>query len=121
MPHAARRQSMARDNGHAQTRGGHKVNAQEAKSFGGYSMTNAMILTGAAAKRGCHCKPYEDWFTYKRWQAQSYQVKRGEHGVRLSTFVTMTKIDDNGNKVVVGKRPWKSVVFCRCQVEEATT
>ena len=111
---------MARDADHAQTNGGHEVNAQEAKSFNGYSMTNAMILTGAAAKRGCQCKPYQDWFTYKRWQAQGCQVKRGEHGVKLSTFVTMTKTDDDGNKEIIGRRPWTSVVFCRCQVKEAT-
>lgn len=96
------------------------MNAKEATSFAGYSMTNAMILAGAASKRGCQCKAYEDWFTYKRWQAQGQQVKRGEHGVRLSTFVIMTKTDEDGNKVPIGRRPWRSVVFCRCQVEEAT-
>lgn len=96
------------------------MNAEEAKSFNGRSMTNAMILAGAASKRGCQCKAYVDWFTYKRWQGQGYQVKRGEHGVRLSTFVTMTKTDEDGNKQIIGKRPWTSVVFCRCQVEEAT-
>ena len=110
---------MVGDAGYAQANGGHEVNAQEATTFDGYSMTNAMILAGASAKRGCECKPYEDWFTYKRWQAQGYQVRRGEHGVRLSTFVTMTKTDEEGNKVAMGKRPWRSVVFCRCQVEEA--
>ena len=95
------------------------MNEQEAKSFTGYSMANALIVAAAAAKRGCQCQPYEDWYTYKRWLAQGYQVKRGEHGVRLSTFVEMTKTDDEGNKVNVGKRPWTSIVFCRCQVEKA--
>jgi len=111
------------------------MTAQEATQFDGYSMANAMIVSAAAAKRGCQCRPYEDWYTYKRWQAQGYQVQRGERGVRLSTFVTMTKTDedlddstespaqsnsaefDKGNKVVVGKRPWTSIVFCRCQVK----
>ena len=95
------------------------MNAQDAKSFTGYSMANALIVAAAAAKRGCQCQPYEDWFTYKRWLAQGYQVKRGEHGVRLSTFVEMTKTDDDGNKTIIGKRPWRSTVFCRCQVEES--
>ena len=31
----------------------------------------------------CGCEPYADVFTFNRWKAQGYFVRRGEHGVRL--------------------------------------
>lgn len=85
---------------------------EQARTFNGVSHANAAALFAAAHERGCGCEPYVDWFTYGRWQAQGYQVQRGEHGVRLPTIVHSE--DDEGNE-----RRWarSSVVFCRCQVK----
>src|SRR3990167_3439556 len=57
-----------------------KMTAGEAVSFERFSLTNAAILAGAAAARGCECGAYTDWFTYNSWTAQGQQVQRGEHG-----------------------------------------
>lgn len=84
----------------------------------GFSLQNAAILDMAATERGCNCEPYIDWFTYKRWQAQGYQVQKGEHGVKLSCFLKMKQTDKDGKETTYS-RPWTSVVFCRCQVKEA--
>ena len=95
-----------------------KMTAQEATRFEhGQSTGSALILTLAAQERGCTCQPYADWFTYRRWKAQGFQVQKGEHGVKLTTYIPKTITNENGEKEQVGTRPWHSTVFCRCQVK----
>jgi hypothetical protein len=94
-----------------------KMTAEEATTFETISETNATILMMAAHARGCRCLPYTDWFTYGRWQAQGYQVQRATevgHGVKLTIYIS---IKDKDSGEVVGKRPWMTTVFCRCQVK----
>ena len=91
------------------------MNATEAKTFEHKSIWNAATVEEL---RPCGCKAYKDIFTYKRWQAQGFQVMKGEVGTRITTFKTIYKTDEEtGEKIPVGKRPWTSVVFCRCQVK----
>jgi len=95
------------------------MTADEAKTFGGYSIGNAMVLAMAAKARGCDCQPYKDWFTYRRWRAQGCQVQKGEHGVKLSVFVKTERKDKDaaGNDVTTTDSfPWMTTVFCRHQV-----
>jgi len=92
------------------------MTAEEATTFTRHSIANAMLLIKAAESRGCGCKPYRDWYTYRRWLAQGYQVRKGEHGVRIGIIVT-TEQEEDGNKVTKS-RPWGTTVFCRCQVDE---
>lgn len=91
-----------------------QITPDNAKDFDRYSVANAMI----AEARPCNCKAYEDIFTYKRWQAMGYQVRKGEHGTKIGTYAPIVEKNDKGEKVVVGKRPWTSTVFCRCQVDK---
>ena len=94
------------------------MNATQAQTFDGYSVTNAAILQGVAAARGCTCEPYQDFFTYQRWLAQGFQVRKGEHSTRLAVFVAVSKRDpDTGETQIVGKRPFTAHVFCRHQVD----
>ena len=93
-----------------------KMTAQQATEFEhGHSLIHTMILTQAAQDRGCDCKPYEDWFTYNRWQALGFQVHRGEKGIKLTTFVPIRDKDGNDTGQT---RPWHTTVFCRHQVKE---
>ena len=95
-----------------------KMTAQEATQFEhGQSTGSSMILFLAAQERGCTCEPYKDWFTYKRWKAQGYQVQKGEHGTKLTVYRPIFKTNDGGEKEQVGTRPWHTTVFCRCQVK----
>ena len=95
------------------------MNATEARTFEkGRSTNHEMILLMAAQDRGCNCEPYVDWFTYKRWSAQGMQVQKGEKGICLLTFAETEKVDKDTGKKKVHKRPWRSFVFCRCQVKE---
>ena len=86
-----------------------RMTATEAMTFEqGHSMTSGMILDAAAQSHGCVCKPYQDWFTYKRWRAQGFQVQKGQHGVKLTTYIP---IRDDNDKPTGKTRPWRSTVF----------
>jgi antirestriction protein ArdC len=94
------------------------MNATNAQTFeNGRSTRSEIILAMAAQDKGCECEAYIDWFTYKRWQAQGFQVQKGEKGVCLLTFREGEKKDEKTGKVKQHKRPWRSYVFCRCQVK----
>ena len=67
-------------------------------------------------------RPRENVFTYHAWRALGRQVRRGEHGVKVVTFVsTKGKEDkdgatndiDNTDKPKRGasRRPWTATVF----------
>ncbi len=98
----------------------HKMTADEARYFNRYSVGNASMalhqLNESGACKGS-CQPYEDIFTYARWQALGYQVRKGEHGAKLSIIIENTKEDEEGNAKRVS-RPWATTVFCRCQVDK---
>lgn len=94
-----------------------KMTTARARTFDRMSTAHAAILALAAETNGCACVAYQDWFTYRRWQAQGQQVQKGEHGVKLTTWIPVTKTDDDGTKKVTGKRPKGYTVFCRCQVK----
>jgi len=96
------------------------MTAEQAVRFERHSPTSAAILAMAAAGRGCECEAYRDWYTYRRWQAQGYQVRRGEHGVKLLTYAEV-KVkadgDDGATTTTTRRRPVATTVFCRCQVD----
>lgn len=96
----------------------HKMTATEAQTFDNFSLANALALTAAAEEHGCQCQPYQDWFTYRRWSAQGFQVQKGEHGVKLTIYIPVTKETDDGKTEVTHTRPWHTTVFCRCQVQK---
>ena len=94
-----------------------KMSTQDATRFeNGKSETHEILLTLAAEQRGCSCQPYQDWFTYKRWKAQALQVKKGEKGYQLTTFASTEVADPKTGEIKKKSRPWRTYVFCRCQV-----
>lgn len=97
----------------------HTLTSDKARSFDYFSRTNADVLTAAATQNGCACQPYLDWFTYQRWQAQGFQVRKGEHGIRLLTWVAQETDPDTDAIQLKSpkKRPWRYTAFCRCQVD----
>jgi len=56
-------------------------------------------------------EPRVNVLTYNAWLALGRQVRRGEHGVKVCTFVSMTKKSDEGNAESIGKRPRMTTVF----------
>lgn len=86
------------------------------RAVSGQSFTNfPAIFTGFAAKGipETEIKPRENVFTYEAWRALGRQVRRGEHGVKVVTFIESKskEVDpDTGDRKLV-RRPWTSTVF----------
>ncbi len=98
--------------------------AQEAlaRAQSNLSMANyPAIFTGFTAKGIAEndIEPRVNVLTYQAWRAVGRQVRRGEHGIKVMTFVEMTKRDpDDQEKVETFRRPRTTTVFHVSQTEE---
>ena len=93
-----------------------RMSAEQAQQFDRESLASIGFLGMVAASRGCECQAYVDWFTYGRWRAQGFQVQKGEKGTSLTSWIEFSTEDESG-KEEVHRRPHKTHVFCRCQVQ----
>ncbi len=89
-----------------------EMTEDESKRFDRYSIENASQVENAFAS--CGCQAYVDVYTYNRWQAQGFQVVKGQKAVKISTA---RKVEDKktGEDKMIFKT---SFVFCKHQVEE---
>jgi antirestriction protein ArdC len=62
--------------------------------------------------------PRENVFTFKAWKALGRIVKKGQHGVKVLTFVKCEKIDEKTGNVSTYTRTWTTTVFHVSQTEE---
>lgn len=62
-------------------------------------------------------KPRENVFTYQAWKALGRQVRKGEHGVKLLTFITTTKRNRDTGEEETSRRPWSTTVFHYSQTD----
>jgi hypothetical protein len=96
------------------------------RAASGQALSNwPAIFAGFAAKGipEAEVKPRENVFTYHAWRALGRQVRRGEHGVKVTTFVALdrdgdapvagdTAEDDAApDRRRAGRRPWTATVF----------
>jgi hypothetical protein len=88
------------------------------RAAGGQSMANwPAIFEGFLAKGipESDIKPRENVFTYHAWRALGRQVRRGEHGVKVCTWVTPKDKEsanpEESKKAKRGKMPWCATVF----------
>ncbi len=67
-------------------------------------------------------KPRNNVFTYQAWRAQGRQVRKGVHGVRISTFVPITikdkKHPNDRSKDKTASKPRQTTVFHFSQTDE---
>jgi hypothetical protein len=97
-----------------------------ARAASGQSLANwPAIILGFAAKGipESDIRPRENVFTYHAWRALGRQVRRGEHGVKVVTFVDTGRdgapagddaSDSDGRperRKARGRRPWTATVF----------
>jgi hypothetical protein len=86
-----------------------------ARATSGMSLANwPAIFQGFMAKGipESDIRPRENVLTYHAWRAVGRQVRRGEHGVKVTTMVPMTKKDEEtGEAKPIGKRFCTAVVF----------
>ena len=89
------------------------------RAIGGLSTSNFGPIITEFAARGIpidDIKPRENVFTYQAWLALKRQVRKGEHGVKVLTFVRVkskfTDKETEGQDVKRGySRPWSTTVF----------
>jgi antirestriction protein ArdC len=73
-------------------------------------------------------RPRENVFTYHAWRALGRQVRRGEHGVKVVTFVEVREkapsespTDATAPARRSGRRPWTATVFHLSQTDPVAT
>lgn len=83
--------------------------AQQSASTANY----AAIFAGFEAKGipACDILPRENVLTFHAWKAIGRSVRKGEHGVKVCTWIPMTKKDDQGEAHPIGKKPRSTTVF----------
>lgn len=87
---------------------------EEATSFERMSTGNMHACRTHFAS--CECDPYQDIYTYRRWQAQGYHVMKGQKGFKIPVVKHIINEENQTEEF----RPLfvSAAVFCRCQVEE---
>ena len=91
-----------------------EMTPEEAQRFDRQSVAS---FAQVVASLQCECEPYEDVFTFRRWQAQGFHVRKGEHGVKFLSFVPVDgRQSADGTEHEPYLMPRTLVVFCRCQV-----
>ncbi len=91
-------------------------------ALGSASATNYPAIFAGFAEKGIAAqdiKPRENVFTYYAWRALGRQVRKGEHGVRITTWVAMTAKDGfTGEAGPSFRRPRGTTVFYVSQTDE---
>jgi hypothetical protein len=83
----------------------------------GQSMSNYPAIFAGFTARGipeADIDPRQNVLTYRAWQAIGRQVRRGEHGVTVSTFIPIAEKRDASTGAVVraaGRAPRTTTVF----------
>jgi hypothetical protein len=88
----------------------------------GQSFTNFPAIFDGFIAKGipeADIKPRENVFSFAAWKALGRSVKRGEHGVRIVTFIEVDAKEDavTGEKLPGYRKPHTSVVFHISQTE----
>ena len=85
----------------------------EAVTFERYSTANAVTVTQALP---CGCEPYVDVFTYRRWQAQGFQVAKGSKAIKLPQVRIVDRENKETGEMEQRRVFHNSAVFCRHQL-----
>ena len=92
------------------------------RAVSGQSFSNfPAIFQGFVAKGipDSEIKPRENVFTFDAWKALGRVVRRGEHGVKVVTFIESKskEIDQETGERKIIRRPWTTTVFHVSQTE----
>jgi hypothetical protein len=92
------------------------------RAVSGQSFTNFPAIFHGFAAKGipeADIKPRENVFTFQAWKALGRVVRRGEHGVKITTFIESKskEIDVDTGEPKIIRRPWTTTVFHISQTE----
>lgn len=63
-------------------------------------------------------KPRENVFSFNAWRALGRVVSKGQHGVKVCTFIPCEHVDKGTGEITPGRRPWNTTVFHVSQTHE---
>lgn len=83
------------------------------------TMNYRAIIDGFSAKGVAieDIKPRENVFTFHAWCGVGRCVRRGEHGVKICTFIPMTRTDPHTGEISSFPSPKQTTVFHISQTE----
>ena len=92
------------------------------RAVSGQTMSNYPAIFHGFIAKGIpesEIKPRQNVFTFEAWKAQGRYVRKGEHGVKVVTFIeTKSKeIDKDTGEPKFIRRPWTTTVFHVSQTE----
>ena len=101
-----------------------KQNEALSRAVSGQSTRNYMLIITTLEKKGIapeDIKLRENIFTYNAWKALGRQVRKGEHGVKITTFIQgkkKPKTADPNEKPEYFNKPWTTSVFHITQTDK---
>ena len=84
------------------------------------SLTNYPTILEGFAAMGIpmdQILPRENVFTFNAWKALGRYVRKGEHGIKVITWIPLTRVNDAGEPEAIGRRPRTTTVFHISQTE----
>ena len=90
------------------------------RAVSGQTMSNyPAIFQGFIAKGipESEIRPRENVFTFDAWKALGRYVRKGEHGVKVMTFIECSKENKETGEKDSFRRPWTTTVFHVSQTE----
>lgn len=89
-----------------------------ARARGSLAMSNYPAIVQGFIDKGIPAsdiEPRVNVLTYQAWRAAGRQVRKGEHGVKVVTWIPVTRTETNSetgeSETREGKRPWTATVF----------
>jgi antirestriction protein ArdC len=92
-----------------------QMSVAEALDFHHFSVHNALQAQLACPEASCEA--YRDILTRRRWRALGYQIRKGEQGTVITTWIATPNQGEDGDEKSA-RRPKRVFVFCRHQVEQ---
>lgn len=84
------------------------------KAVSGQSLANYPAIFAGFMAMGIpesEIKPRENVFTFNAWKALGRFVRRGQHGVKIATIVTKTRVNKSTGLEESFSMPWSTTVF----------
>jgi N-terminal domain of anti-restriction factor ArdC len=90
------------------------------RAANGRALSNYPAIFEGFMERGipeADIRPRENIFTFQAWKALGRFVKKGEHGVKVVTWINREKKDSDGNVIDTVKLCKRTTVFHVSQTE----
>jgi len=95
------------------------VGPNQSIEWGQIRVSKSAIFQGFIAKGipESEIRPRENVFTFDAWKALGRYVRKGEHGVKVVTFIECRKENKVTGEKESFRRPWTTTVFHISQTE----